>query len=189
MHTEATRIPDKRQNLYLLVKFFFSTLATSLALEGECWRQNLWEVSTPLGYTHMKSTKQVKIQTYKDHCSVSWLAFFASLRPIRAALGWLRLRHFALATGTSIVTSAKFEVYRSLIKLRLVTTNACSGFPEGSVVYLLLSINKSFEFLYFGMKDSRFCRPFPLHIINLNADECLLMGHVVSSYINQQLVT
>jgi len=34
------------------------------------------------------------------------------------------------------------------------------------------------------MKDSGFCRPFPLHIINFNAGEYLLVGHVVSSYIN-----
>ena len=81
--------------------------------------------------------------------------------------------------------------------MRLVTTNACSihwllwklygfygGFPQASVVYLLLSINKSFELHYFGTKDSGFCRPFPLHIINFNAHEYLLVGHVVSSYIN-----
>ena len=87
--------------------------------------------------------------------------------------------------------------HRSLFKLHLVTTNACSihwllrkpyhfygGFPQASVVYLLLSINKSFELRYLGTKDSGFCGPFPSHIINFNAGEYLLGGHVVSSYIN-----
>ena len=57
------------------------------------------------------------------------------------------------------------------------------GFPQASVVYLLLSVNKSFELHYLAMKNSGFCRPFPSHIINFNAGEYLLV-HVVSSCIN-----
>ena len=49
-----------------------------------------------------------------------------------------------------------------------------------------LSVNtcRSFELCYFGTKHLSFCRPFLLHNINFNVGKCLLVGHVVSSYIN-----
>jgi len=51
---------------------------------------------------------------------------------------------------------------------------------RASVAYFLLSVDRSWEFYYFGMKDSGFCRPFPLHINNFNAGEYLLVSHVRS---------
>ena len=92
------------------------------------------------------------------------------------------MAEFALATGASIVTNAEFEARESI---QVVPCNYEHGeFLQGSVVYLLLSVNRSFELRYFGTKDSGFCRPFALHIINFNASEYLLVGHIVSSYIN-----
>ena len=109
----------------------------------------------------------------------------------------MRLRWFALATGASTVTSAKFLVQESIqvapcnyerLQYLLVITEAISflwRIPASfCFFYLLLSINKSLELHYFSTKESGFCRPFPLHIINFNAGEYLLVGHVVSLYIN-----
>ena len=82
--------------------------------------------------------------------------------------------------------------HRNLFKLRIVTTNSLVvteailflwRIPASFCCLFAVSINKSFELCYFGTKDSGFCRPFPSHI-NFNAGEYLLVGHVVSSYIN-----
>jgi len=59
-----------------------------------------------------------------------------------------------------------------------------SSIAQASVVYLLLNVNRSFELRYFSTKDSGFCRPFPSHIISFNTGDYLLVGHVVSSYVN-----
>ena len=51
------------------------------------------------------------------------------------------------------------------------------------VVYLLLSINWSFELCYFSMNKSNYCSTFPSHIADLFAAKCLLVGCVVSPYV------
>ena len=51
----------------------------------------------------------VAIQTYKDHCSVFWHVFSLSFGQQGLAEAEL-----ALATGTSLVTSAKFEAQESI---------------------------------------------------------------------------
>ena len=106
--------------------------------------------------------------------------------------GCVRLSYRCLACNY-IVPGLKC---RSLLKLHLVATNACSvhrlfrklqrfygEYLQAYVIYLLLSINR-LKLCYFGTKDSGFCRPFPLHIINFNAGEYLLVGHVVSLYVD-----